>query len=83
MLPSPKYNQRHISSVDVRNIFDFSCNISAGSEADPHPAAGGADRLPAAEQPDGVLVHGRLGAAQLPRQQDGVLQHVREAHPER
>ena len=61
----------------------FHIIFSAGSEADPHPAAGGADRLPAAEQPDGVLVHGRLGAAQLPRQQDGVLQHVREAHPER
>ena len=61
----------------------FHIIFSAGSEADPHPAAGGADRLPSAEQPDGVLVHGRLGQTQLSRQQDGVLQHVRETHPER
>ena len=30
-----------------------------------------------------VLVHGGLCAAKLPRQQDRVHQHVREAHPER
>ena len=40
-------------------------------------------RLPAAEQPDGVLVHGGLCPPQLPRQQDRVLQHVRAAHSER
>jgi hypothetical protein len=40
-------------------------------------------RLPAAEQFDGVLVHGGLCPAQLPREQDRVLQHVRATHSER
>ena len=37
----------------------------------------------ASEQPDGVLVHGGLRAAQLPGQQAGVLQHVRAPHLQR
>jgi len=39
-------------------------------------ASGGVDWLSTAEQSAGVLVHGRLRAAQLPRHADGVLQHV-------
>jgi len=43
----------------------------------------GADRLPAAEQPARVLVHGGLCASELPRHADRVLQHVRAADHER
>ena len=39
--------------------------------------------IPSAEQSNGVLVHGRLCPTKFPGQQDGVLQHVRETHPER
>lgn len=55
----------------------------AGAEEHPVAAARGADRLPAAEQPAGVLVHGGLRAARLPGDAAGVQQHVRAADPER
>ena len=55
-------------------------NLISGSEADPDPASDRADGLPAAEQSDGVLVHGGLGPPKLPGKQDRVLKHVRETH---
>ena len=56
---------------------------SQDAAEDSDQAADRAHRLPAAEQPDRVLVHGGLCAAVLPGHQGRVRQHVRAADHER
>ena len=79
-----KNSHASISQVSERGERkeDFNYSIP-GFEADSHQEAGGVDRISTPEQPYRVLVHGRLCPTKFPGQQDGVLQHVRETHPER
>ena len=68
------YSGKRIVPVELRQNFILELVLQAAS---------GADGLPAAEQPGGILVHGRLCATQLPGHAHRVLQHVRAPNHER